>query len=81
MTPWIRLVKPLLTYTPFQPVTAGFGQFHLIDRLQRVTYDWYESPGVLLEAQGRGSVEILEALFAEGYRASLPRRGRTSRHG
>lgn len=77
----MRLVKPLLTYTPFQPVTAVFGQFHRIEKLQFATHDWYESPGVQLEDQGRGSAEILEALFAEGYRASLPRHGRTLRRG
>jgi hypothetical protein len=77
VTPWMRRVKPLLTKTPFHPVTARLSQYGLSFAASRCTYDLFGSLGGLLPAPSRGSVVILEGLFSVGCPVSQPLRGRT----
>jgi hypothetical protein len=81
VTPWMRRVKPLLTKTPFHPVTAGLGQLSLSETALQDTNDLFGSLGEQLLAQSRGSEVILEELSLAGCPVLLPLRGRISRRG
>jgi hypothetical protein len=81
VTPWMRRVKPLLTKTPFHPVTAGLGQLSPSITASQDTHDLFGSLGGQLLAQSRGSEVILEGLSLAGCPVSPPPHGRTSRRG
>lgn len=77
VTPKMRRVKPLLTKTPFHPVTAEFSQYHSCIGNHWNTYDLFGSPGGLPPTQSRGSAVILEGLFSVDCPVSRLLRGRT----
>jgi hypothetical protein len=81
VTPWMRRVKPLLTKTPFQPVTAEFGQFGLSNMASQDTYDLFGLLGGLLLARNHDSEVILEEWSLAGCPVSRPPYGKISHRG